>query len=326
MAELAGMPHGIGVSSGTDALILCYLASGVKPGDEIITTPYTFFATASTIVRIGARPVFADIDEDTFNLNLAQAESAITSRTKALLPVHLFGQMVDPTAWRAAANKHKVYLIEDAAQAVGARRDGFVAGGVGDLSAFSFYPTKNLGGAGDGGMVLARDAALADLVRKDRVHGGHNRYYYDRIGICGRLDELQAAVLSVKFSHLSAWNDHRRTMASLYGKLLAGSPVKTPVELAGAFHIYHQYVIRAPRRDELKEFLRTKGIGSDIYYPVPLHLQKCFAYMGYKQGQFPVAEALAADSLALPISAELSAPGVETVCSAIREFYGGGGA
>jgi dTDP-4-amino-4,6-dideoxygalactose transaminase len=325
MAELAGMPFGVGTATGTDALILCYLAAGIKPGDEIITTPYTFFATASSMVRIGAKPVFVDIEEDSFNINLDQLEALPGIRAKAFVPVHLFGLVIDPRRLQAIAKKYNMWLIEDACQAVGATRDGFTAGGIGDLSAFSFYPTKNLGGAGDGGMVLTRTEELANYARMDRIHGGRDRYFYDRIGTGARLDEIQAAVLSVKFKYLREWNEHRRAMAARYDAGLMGSAVKTPTAPAGAYHIYHQYVIRAPRRDDLREFLKTKSVGSDIYYPVPLHRQNCFAYMGYKQGQFPVAERTALESLALPISAELSADQVDYVCACIREFYGGTG-
>lgn len=326
MAELAGMPHGIGVSSGSDALILSLLAIGVNPGDEVVTTPYTFFATASAIARVGAKPVFADVEVENFNLDIHAAEEAITPRTRALLPVHLFGLVIEPAPWQDLAKRRGLYLIEDACQAVGARRAGFTAGGIGDLSTFSFYPTKNLGGAGDGGMVLARDSHLADLVRRDRVHGGHDRYFHDRIGICGRLDELQAAVLLVKFKHLHNWNEHRRKIATQYDSLLAETPVKTPKAPEDAYHTYHQYVILAPQRNDLRDYLRSRGLGCDIYYPLPLHLQKCFAYLGYKKGRFPVSERLAEESLALPMNAEISEAGVEAVASAIRQFYGGGGA
>ncbi len=326
MAALAGMPYGIGVSSGTDALLLSVMALKPKPGDEVITTPYTFFATASSIVRAGAKPVFIDVDENTFNARADLLEAAITPRTRALMPVHLFGQMVDPAKWTAIAKKHKLIIIEDAAQAVGAKFNGIVAGGFGDLSCFSFYPTKNLGGAGDGGMVLARDEALAHDVRINRVHGGKDRYFHDQIGICGRLDELQAAVLLIKFKHLEAWNNRRRELASLYNQGLAGTPVTCPVEESGATHTYHQYVLRAPRRDELMEFLKTRGIGNMIYYPVPLHLQKCFSDLGYKEGSFPVSERLAKETVALPMSSELTNSEVSEVCDAVRAFYGAGGA
>jgi dTDP-4-amino-4,6-dideoxygalactose transaminase len=322
MAVLAGMPHGIGVSSGTDALILSLLAIGVKPGDEVVTTPYSFFATASAIVRAGAKPVFADVNEDSFNLDVNKAAAAVTMKTKALLPVHLFGLVCEPELWRALAKKHNAYLIEDACQAVGARRGNFIAGGIGDLSAFSFYPTKNLGGAGDGGMVLARDDEQAKLVRMDRVHGGRDRYYHDRIGICGRLDEVQAAVLLVKMKHLTAWNEHRRKIAALYNEMLRGTPAITPPVPADAYHTYHQYVIRVPRRDELRDYLRGREIGCDVYYPVPLHLQPCFAFLGGRKGQFPVAERLCGESLALPISAELTEAEAETVAREIRNFFG----
>jgi len=323
MAALARMPHGIGVSSGTDGLILCLLAAGIKRGDDVITTPYSFFSTASCIVRVGAKPVFADVEPESFNLNLQQTEAAITERTRAVLPVHLFGLVCDPAAWRALAKRYSVFLIEDACQAVGARRGGFTAGGIGDLSAFSFYPTKNLGGAGDGGMVLARDEHLAQLIRMDRVHGGRDRYHHDRVGICGRLDELQAAVLLVKMKHLAEWNERRRRTASLYDQALRGTPVTTPRAPSDAYHTYHQYVIRAPKRDALRDFLKSRGIGCDIYYPVPLHLQPCFADLGYRRGQFPVAERLCDETLALPMSAELTEAEVQTVAQGVRDFYGG---
>jgi dTDP-4-amino-4,6-dideoxygalactose transaminase len=323
MSGLAGMKCGIGASSGTDALLLTLLAINIKRGDEVITTPYTFVATTEAIVRTGGTPVFVDIEEDSFNLDVKQAAAAVTPRTVALLPVHLFGLVIDPDDWRALAAKHHIALIEDAAQAVGAKRKGWTAGGIGDLSAFSFYPTKNLGGAGDGGMVLTRTDELAEIVRSDRMHGGHDRYYYNRLGICARLDELQAAVLVIKFKYLAEWNERRRALAGLYDRLLEGTPIRRQAVPADAYHTYHQYVIRAPKRDALREFLKARGIATDIYYPVPLHLQECYSYLGYKQGQFPNAEALALDSLALPINAELSEQQVEAVAGAIREFYGG---
>ncbi|MCL4304827.1 DegT/DnrJ/EryC1/StrS family aminotransferase [bacterium] len=326
MAALSGMPFGIGVSSGTDALLLSVMALKPQPGDEVITTPYTFFATASSIVRAGAKPVFIDVDEATFNARADMIDSVVTSKTRALLPVHLFGQMVNPDLWLRAAKKHNLTIIEDAAQAVGAKFNGVVSGGFGELSCFSFYPTKNLGGAGDGGMVLARDEALAHDVRINRVHGGKDRYFHDQIGICGRLDELQAAVLLVKFRHLEQWNERRRAIAELYKSGLKGLPVTCPVEETGAYHTYHQYVVRVPRRDELMESLKSRGIGSMIYYPVPLHLQKCFSFLGYKEGDFPVSERLSKETVALPMSAELTDAEVAEVCDGVRAFYGGGGA
>lgn len=326
MAALAGVPYGIGVSSGTDALLLAVMALKPKAGDEVITTPYTFFATASSIVRGGAKPVFVDVDERTFNARADQLESVITSRTRALMPVHLFGQMVDPAKWTAVAKNHNLLIIEDAAQAVGATYNGVVAGGFGDFGCFSFYPTKNLGGAGDGGMVLAKDESLAHDVRINRVHGGKDRYFHDQIGICGRLDELQAAVLLIKFKHLDTWNKRRRALAALYNEGLKGTPAITPYEEPGAVHTYHQYVLRAPRRDELMDFLKSRGIGNMIYYPVPLHLQKCFSDLGYREGSFPVSEKLAKETVALPMSSELTDNEVAEVCDAIRAFYGNAGA
>jgi dTDP-4-amino-4,6-dideoxygalactose transaminase len=326
MAALSGVPYGIGVSCGTDALLLAVMALDVHPGDEVITTPYSFFATVSSIVRAGATPVFADVDPDSFNLNPDLVAAAITNKTKALLPVHLFGQMIKPSVWTNLAAKHNCLLIEDAAQAVGAKRDGVVSGGLGDIACFSFYPTKNLGGAGDGGMVLTKHAALEKNIRENRVHGGRDRYYHDRIGICGRLDEIQAAVLNVKFARLDAYNEKRRANAKRYNERLNGVPVQTPVEVSGAYHTYHQYVIKAPRRDDLMQYLRSKEVGCDVYYPVPLHLQKCFEFLGYKSGQLPVSEALAKETLALPMSAELSDNQIDFVASTIADFYGGAGA
>ena len=322
MAALAGMPYGIGVSSGTDALILSLLAVGIKPGDEVVTTPYSFFATVSAIVRVGGKPVFADVSDDSFNLDVNQAAAAITPKTKALLPVHLFGLVCEPEPWRALAQQHKVCLIEDACQAVGARRGNFTAGGIGDLSAFSFYPTKNLGGAGDGGMVLTRDEELAKRVRMDRVHGGGDRYYPDRVGIWGRAGEVQAPVLYGEKKRFAEREEQRRKKAGPYVGLLCGSPGETPPVPIDAYHTYHQYVIRVPRRDELRDYLRSRDIGCDVYYPVPLHLQPCFAFLGYRKGQFPVAERLSGESLALPIFAELTEAEVEVVAREIRNFFG----
>ncbi|RPH95106.1 DegT/DnrJ/EryC1/StrS family aminotransferase [candidate division KSB1 bacterium] len=321
MAALANMPFGIGVSSGTDSLILALKAAGIGPGDEVITTPYSFFATVSAIVRVGATPVFADVDEVSFNLDIRKTKKAITSKTRALLPVHLFGLVCEPEEWRNLAKQHKLYLIEDACQAVGAKRAGYTAGGIGDFGCFSFYPTKNLGGAGDGGMVLARDEQLAQYVRMDRVHGARDRYYHDRIGICGRLDEVQAAVLVVKMKYLAVWNEVRRERAALYEKLLKDAPVTIPTAPADAYHTYHQYVIRAPHRNELRDYLRARDIACDVYYPVPLHLQPCFAFLGSGKGQFPVAEQLSEDTLALPMSAELTEDDVYAVVKEVRGFY-----
>lgn len=321
MAGLAGMPHGIGVSSGTDSLLLAVMSLDLEPGSEIITTPYTFFSTVSSIVRAGARPVFADVEEQSFNLDIEKTEAAITKKTRALLPVHLFGHMIDPEPWRSLARKNNLVLIEDAAQAVGARRSGYTAGGVGDLSCFSFYPTKNLGGAGDGGMVLARSEELAAKIRMDRLHGGRDRYFHDRIGICGRLDELQAAVLTVKFRYLEAWNERRRELAAMYKDRLADTPVVTPTEAPDTYHTYHQYVIRTSQRDSLMEHLQKKEIGCGIYYPLSLHLQECFRFLGYKEGDFPVSEKLSRETLALPMSAELSNEGVSEVADAISGFF-----
>jgi dTDP-4-amino-4,6-dideoxygalactose transaminase len=325
VAAYLGVPHAIGVSSGTDAILAALMALGIGPGDEVITPTYSFFATAGCVWRVGARPVFVDVDPATFNVTAGAVEAAMTPRTRAVLPVHLFGQMVEMAPLQSLAARHGIVVIEDACQSIGATEAGVAAGGIGELGCFSFFPSKNLGAFGDGGLVTARDAALADRVRLMRGHGSRTKYHHELVGGNFRLDALQAAVLRVKLPHLDAWSEGRRRNAERYRQRFAeattragvtvgeASPAPTPpgvivlpAERPGVRHIYNQFVIRTGRRDELKAHLSAKGIGTEVYYPVPFHLQACFASLGHGVGDFPAAEACAADSLALPIYAELT--------------------
>lgn len=304
--------YGIGVSSGTDALLAALMAIDIQPGDEIITSPYTFFATAGTIWRLGAKPVFVDIDPQTYNMDTSPTgglEAAITPRTKAIMPVHLYGQMTEMDPLMEIAAKHNLTVIEDAAQAIGAEYKGRRAGSIGHLGCFSFFPSKNLGGFGDGGMVTANDEALAERVRLLRGHGAFPKYYHKFVGGNFRLDALQAAVLRVKLKHLDSWSAGRQRNAAVYRELFAQaglSQVGLPVEAPHRRHIYNQFVIRVPHRDELIAHLKKNNIGNEIYYPVPLHLQECFASLGHQRGDFPASERAANETIALPIYPELS--------------------
>lgn len=324
-AEIAAYSQcqfGIGVSSGTDALLVSLMALDVGPGDEVITSPYTFFATAGTIARIGARPVFVDIDPATFNLDPERVERAITPRTKAIMPVHLFGQMVDMDRLMEIATRHHLPVIEDAAQAIGAEHKGRRAGSIGDLGCFSFFPSKNLGGFGDGGMVTAQDPALADRVQLLRGHGMRPKYYHQFIGGNFRLDALQAAVLRVKLKYLDGWSEARQRNAATYRRLFAQagiSSVALPVEAPDRRHIYNQFVIRVPHRDKVIQTLRDAQIGVEIYYPVPIHLQECFRYLGYREGDLPASEAAARETLALPIYPELKEDAQHRVVEVVRQ-------
>ena len=321
VAAYCGVLNGVGVSSGSDALLLALLALGVGAGDEVITTPFTFFATAGSIVRVGAKPVFVDINSDTFNLDPEKVESALSARTKAILPVHLFGQIADMDDIMDIARRHDLFVIEDAAQAIGAKRNGESAGSFGHAGCFSFYPTKNLGGSGDGGMVVTDDNDLAARLKQLRNHGEESRYQHQIVGINGRMDGLQAAVLLTKFRHLDDWNSFRINNAHYYTPLLQNiDGITPPKEEDGCYHIYHQYVIRCTQRDRLRQFLTDREIGSGIYYPLPLHLQPCFSNLGYHAGDFPVAETASKDVLALPIYPELTREQQDAVINAIREF------
>src|SRR5580700_519058 len=336
-AAYLGVRASLGCSSGTDALWLALAAAGVQPGDHVITPPFTFFASASSITRCGAQPVFADVEPATLNLDPAAVEKLLAGLqpVRAIMPVHLYGQCADMDAFAALAQKHGVWIIEDAAQAFGASWRGKKAGSLGLVNAFSFYPTKNLSAYGDGGAVTTGDEEVADHVRRLRNHGSRERYYHEEIGWNSRLDALQAAVLRIKLKHIDDWNLRRRAIAARYDALLRDSGLvkagaltvdaQAPVGLLQtrpeAFHIYHQYVVRAFRRDELRAFLSAHGIGTEIYYPVPLHLQQSFAYLGYKPGDLPVSEAAAKESLAVPIFPELRDDEQQRVVAAIAEFY-----
>lgn len=319
----------IGCASGSDALVLALMALDVGEGDEVITTPYSFFATASCITRLGATPVFVDVDPKTYNIDGEKVLDAVTPRTKAFLPVHLFGQMVPLESLTDELAARGVAIVEDAAQAFGSSRMAggqlLRAGAVGSLGCFSFFPTKNLGGFGDGGMVSAKEKHYADRVRTLRVHGAGRTYYHDEVGLNSRLDTLQAAILRVKLRHLEEWNEERRLVAERYYMLFAERGlleiVTPPKELEGNRHIYHQYVMRAPRRDELQAHLKSQGVTSRVYYPVSLHLQKCFAFLGGKEGDCPVSEMLSRETLALPIFPELTMEEQMYIADAVQEFY-----
>lgn len=311
--------YAIGVSSGTDALLVVLMALGLQSGDEVITPSFSFFATAGAIARLGGKPVFVDIDPATFNIDPAEIEAKITSRTRAILPVHLFGQMADMAAIAKIAAKHKLPVIEDAAQAIGAERDGKRAGSVGLAGCLSFFPSKNLGAFGDAGMVTTNDAALAERVRMLRMHGYRSRYVNELLGGNFRLDAMQAAVLRVKLRYLDRWTEARQRNAAEYRKLLPKSVV-LPLENPGR-HIYNQFVIRHSRRDDLMASLKQQGIGCEVYYPVPSHLQPCFSGLGHHTGDFPVSEQACRESLALPIYPELPPEMLQRVSAAVTAQY-----
>ncbi len=323
------VPHAVGCASGSDALLLALMSCDLKAGDEVITTPFTFFATVSAITRLGAKPVFVDVDPVTYNMRTDQILEKLTDRTRAVIAVHLFGQMVPLEKLEAELKRRGIALIEDAAQAFGSwRMDGTVprkAGSWGDLGCFSFFPTKNLGGYGDGGMVTCQRGDEAGHLKSLRVHGSGKTYYHDEVGLNSRLDTLQAAVLRVKLRHLDAWNEERRLAADRYGLLFSEAElleeVRPPAVFEGNGHIFHQYVVRCRKRDALQAFLEAEGIASRVYYPLPLHRQRCFAFLGYEGGDFPVAESLADEVLALPIFPELAETEQERVVDVMRRFY-----
>lgn len=317
VAEYSRCKHGIGVSSGTDAILVALMALGIGPGDEVITTPFTFFATGGCVSRVGAKPVFVDIEPQTFNIDPALIEAAITPRTKAIIPVHLYGQMAEMDAIMAIATRHHLAVIEDAAQAIGAEYKGRRAGSIGTMGCFSFFPSKNLGGFGDGGMVVTNDDALGAKLRLLRTHGMQPKYYYKLIGGNFRLDAIQAAVLRVKLKHLDAWSEARQRNAAWYRAHLPSPSIGLPVEAPDRRHIYNQFMIRITHRDRVAAVLKQAGIGHEIYYPVPLHLQECFADLGYAPGSMPVSEAAALDVLALPIYPELTETALKEVAAAL---------
>ena len=340
IAEYSQCGHGIGVSSGTDALLVCLMAENIGPGDEVITTPYTFFATAGAISRVGARPVFVDIEPVSYNLDPKQIASKISSRTRAIIPVHLYGQMADMEAVMEIAAKHKLIVIEDAAQAIGAERNGKRAGSIGHYGCFSFFPSKNLGAAGDAGMVVTNDAQRAETVARLRAHGSKPKYYHKVVGGNFRLDTLQAAIVTAKLKHLDEWTRQRQANARRYDELFAKSGLAiadssryqsngAPRATADLYlpktttdrHIFNQYVIRTERREALKAALQEGGVGTEVYYPVPMHLQECFASLGYREGAFPNSESAAKETLALPIYPELTAEQAQHVVNCVRDFF-----
>jgi dTDP-4-amino-4,6-dideoxygalactose transaminase len=326
VADYVGSKFAIGCASGSDALLLALMALEIGPGDEVITTPFTFGATAGSIARMGARPVFVDIDPDTFNIDVSKIEAAITPKTRAIMPVHLFGLSAEMDAILKIADTNNLPVIEDAAQAIGARWNDRGIGSLGTFGCFSFFPSKNLGGAGDGGMVTTNDPELAQRLKTLRVHGTRKKYTYDLLGMNSRLDALQAAILRVKLQYLSEWADGRRRNAENYADLFAEygltEIVKLPSTPDTSVHVYNQYSVRVSKRDELMRNLKERGIPTEIYYPNPLHTQPAFAGLGYNAGDFPNSEAACADALALPIYPELTLDQQRAVVSAISEFYG----
>jgi dTDP-4-amino-4,6-dideoxygalactose transaminase len=336
-AEYCNTEHAIGVSSGTDALIVALMAMGIGEGDEVITSPYTFFGTVGSITRLGATPVFVDIEPDTFNIDVAKIEAVITDKTRVIMPVHLFGQMADMRDINRLAREHDLLVIEDAAQAIGAKQHGHPACSFGHMGCLSFFPTKNLGGFGDGGMVVTDDPEYAGIIRQLRNHGMEPKYYHSRVGGNFRLDALQAAVLNVKLQHLNRWHEQRRENAALYHKLSWDAGISRsidlldsgdlqngiilPTERDGNYHIYNQFVIYSDQRDALLKHLQANNIGCEIYYPLALHQQQCFRLLGYKKGAFPNAERAAAMSLALPIFPDLAPQQIARVVEVIAEFF-----
>lgn len=326
LAEYCQTKYAIGCASGSDALLLALMALDVSAGDEVITTPYSFFATASAVTRLGAVPVFVDIDPQTYNLDISQIEAKITEKTRAIQPVHLYGQCADMTELRKVSEKYRIPLVEDAAQAVGSEESGVRAGAMSEIGCFSFYPSKNLGGMGDGGFMTTNDDELAKKLFALRVHGSEERYYHKWVGLNSRLDGFQGAVLRVKLPHLDDWTEKRQANADRYRTLFTDAglteEIALPVERENVRHIYNQFVIRVPgRRDELREFLTANEIGTDIYYPVSLHLQECFAYLGNREGDFPESERASRETLALPIFPELRREQQDFVVQKIAEFY-----
>lgn len=324
VAEYVNAKYGIGVANGSDAIHIALQAFGVKEGDEVITTTFTFFATAGSIARLGAKPVFVDIDPETFNIDPNKIEEAITEKTKAIIPVHLYGQAADMDPIMEIARKHNLIVVEDAAQAIGAEYKGKKIGEIGDATTYSFFPTKNLGAYGDGGMVVTSNEEAAEQMRIIRVHGSKPKYYHQILGYNSRLDEMQAAVLNVKFPHLNTWSEKRKQNADHYTRLInerLDGVVKPPVEREYNKHVFHQYTLRVEKRDELQAFLKENGVASMVYYPVPLHLQPVFAYLGYKEGDFPVAEKACKEALSLPMFPELKLEQQEYIIEQITKFY-----
>lgn len=324
IAEMSRTKHGIGVGNGSDAIHIALQAAGVGEGDEVITTSFTFFATAGAIARANATPVFVDIDPITYNIDSSKIEAAITEKTKAIIPVHLYGQMADMSSIMEIAKKHNLHVIEDAAQAIGSTYKGKQVGEMSSAATYSFFPTKNLGAYGDGGMIVSNDDDLAEQARVIRVHGSKPKYHHHVLGYNSRLDEMQAAILSVKLPHLCTWSENRRDHAKYYSKKLNDAVsefVVTPVEVEGNYHVFHQYTLRVQKRDELQAFLKEEGISTMIYYPIPLHLQPVFKELGYKEGDLPETEKAAKEALSLPMFPELKKEQQDYVIEKVIEFY-----
>lgn len=326
LAEYCGTKYAIGCASGSDALLLALMALGIGPGDEVITTSYSFFATVSSITRLGATPVFVDIDPKTYNIDVDKIEAAMTERTKAIEPVHLYGQCAEMSRLHSLADERGIAVVEDAAQAIGAEEHGIRAGAMSQIGCFSFYPSKNLGGMGDGGFMTTNDDELAEKLFALRVHGSKERYYHRWVGLNSRLDGFQGAVLRVKLPHLDEWSDRRKKNAERYVRSFeeAGllEHVGVPFVRSDVRHIYNQFVIRVPNvRDELREHLTEAGVGTDIYYPVPLHLQECFDYLGYREGDLPESEKAARETLALPIFPEMTESQQDHVVASVLGFF-----
>jgi len=321
VSEFCEVKHAIGVASGTDALLLALHACGVGPGTEVITSDFSFFASAGVIHRLGAKPVLVDIDPETYNINTDEIIKAITPRTRAIIPIHLFGQCADMDPIMEIAKTHNLKVIEDAAQAIGAQYKSRKAGTLGDVGCFSFFPTKNLGCAGDGGMIVTNDDEIADMTRKLRVHGGISDYHHEVVGYNSRLDTLQAALLRVKLPYLPRWTEARRACAARYDKELAGLPLVTPKVSDGAYHIYNQYTIACDRRDELAAYLKEHQIGHKIYYPVPFHLLECFTDLSHNTGAFPESEKAARNVLSLPVFGELTESEQAEVIEIVKRFF-----
>jgi dTDP-4-amino-4,6-dideoxygalactose transaminase len=320
-ARYCGAEHCVGFNSGTSALHVAMLLLGVKAGDEVVTTPLTFVATSWAISYVGARPVFVDVEDATSNLNPRLVEKAITRRTRAVMPVHLYGQPFDIDPILETCRKHNLPLVEDAAQAHGANYKGKSIGTFGQIACFSFYPGKNLGACGEAGALVTNNAAFAARARSLREHGSSARYYHDEVGYNYRMEGIQGAVLGVKLKHLPAWTQKRRTIAHTYHDVLADTPLQLPREAPGVESAWHLYVVRHPRRDELKKHLEANGVGCALHYPLPLHLQKCYASLGHKEGDFPVAEKAARECISLPIYPELTDQQVQRVADVIKQFF-----
>ncbi len=323
IASYLGVKHAVGLASGTDALVLALRAFDIGAGDEVIVPAYTFFATAGTVMSVGAKPVFVDIDPITYEIDAAQIKARITSKTKAIIPVHLYGHPAEMDPIMELARSHGLKVIEDNAQAFGATYQGKKTGSIGDIGCLSFFPTKNLGAFGDGGMVVTNDAALAERMRMLRTHGWKKKYYSEEVGYNSRLDALQAAILQAKLPHVDAWNEKRRELAARYNEQLAAMGLAVPVERAWGKYVYHLYIIRSTRRDECQAFLRERGIASEVYYPLPPHLSTPCRKFGYREGDFPHAETASRETLALPLYPEMTAAQQDAVIAAVSEYVDG---